>query len=45
VARFDANFLTGPTPFGTFTEASEDIATSKKEWATARRLRWFGPDV
>jgi sulfide:quinone oxidoreductase len=45
VARFDANFLTRPTPFGTFTEASEDIATSKKEWATTRRLRWFGPDV
>jgi sulfide:quinone oxidoreductase len=42
VARFDANFLGGPSPFGTFTEASEDLATSKKEWAASRRQRWFG---
>jgi sulfide:quinone oxidoreductase len=42
VARFDANFLSGPTPFGTFTEASEETSTAKKEWAAARRLRWFG---
>ncbi len=44
VARFDANFLTRPSPFGTFTEASEDMATSKKEWAAFRRERWFGLD-
>jgi sulfide:quinone oxidoreductase len=44
VARFDANFLSGPSPFGTFTEASEDTATSKEEWAASRRKRWFGLD-
>jgi sulfide:quinone oxidoreductase len=42
VARFDANFLSGPSPVAWFTEASEEQATSKKEWAASRRLRWFG---
>ncbi len=42
VARFDANFLGGPTPFGTFTEASEEIAASKVEFGATRRKRWFG---
>ncbi|HWF17341.1 MAG TPA: FAD-dependent oxidoreductase [Acidimicrobiales bacterium] len=41
-ARFDANFLGGPTPFGTFTEASEEIAASKVEFGASRRRRWFG---
>jgi len=44
VARFDANFLSGPTPFGTFTEASEDIAASKVAFGATRRKRWFGID-
>ena len=42
VARFDADFLSGPNPVASFTEASEDLATSKKEWAASRRRRWFG---
>jgi sulfide:quinone oxidoreductase len=42
VARFDANFLSGPTPIGTFTEASEEIAASKVEFGASRRRRWFG---
>ncbi len=42
VARFDANFLGGPTPTGTFTEASEEIAASKVEFGASRRRRWFG---
>jgi sulfide:quinone oxidoreductase len=44
VARFDANFLSGPTPFGSFTPASEDIAASKVEFGASRRRRWFGID-
>ena len=44
VARFDANFLGGPSPFGTFTEASEELAATKKEWAATQRRRWFGAD-
>ena len=42
VARFDANFLSGPSPFGSFTPASEDIAASKVEFGASRRRRWFG---
>jgi sulfide:quinone oxidoreductase len=42
VARFDANFLGGPTPVGSFTEASEEMAASKVEFGATRRRRWFG---
>lgn len=45
VARFDANFLSGPTPFGTFTEASEDVAAAKVEFGASRRRRWFGTEA
>jgi sulfide:quinone oxidoreductase len=41
VARFEANFLSGPTPFGTFTDGSEEIAASKVEFGATRRKRWF----
>jgi sulfide:quinone oxidoreductase len=41
VARFDANFLSGPTPFGSYTDASEEIAASKVEFGATRRKRWF----
>jgi sulfide:quinone oxidoreductase len=41
VARFDANFLSGPKPVGTFTEASEEMAASKVEFGASRRRRWF----
>ena len=44
VARFDANFLSGPTPFGSFTPASADIAASKVEFGASRKRRWFGID-
>ena len=42
VAKFEANFLSGPTPVGTFTEASEEIAAMKVEFGASRRRRWFG---
>jgi len=44
VARFDANFLSGPSPFGSFTEASDALAASKAEFGSSRRRRWFGLD-
>ena len=44
VARFDANFLSGPTPFGTYTKASTDVAAAKVEFGATRRRRWFGID-
>ncbi len=42
VAQFEANFLSGPKPVGTFTEASEEIAALKVEFGASRRRRWFG---
>ena len=42
VARFDGNFLGGPSPVGTFIEASEEMAASKVEFGASRRRRWFG---
>lgn len=41
VARFDANFLGGPKPTGSFTPASEAIVASKVEFGASRRRRWF----
>ncbi len=41
VARFEADFLSGPTPVGTFTEASPALAASKVEFGATRRKRWF----
>jgi sulfide:quinone oxidoreductase len=41
VAKFDVNFLSGPSPFGTFTEPSVELAASKKEFGAFRRQRWF----
>ncbi len=42
VARFEGDFLSGPKPVGTFTEASEEIAALKVEFGASRRRRWFG---
>jgi sulfide:quinone oxidoreductase len=42
VARFDANFLSGPKPFGSYTEASEAMVADKVEFGASRRRRWFG---
>jgi sulfide:quinone oxidoreductase len=44
VARFDGDFLSGPTPVGRFIEASEEMAASKVEFGASRRRRWFGMD-
>ena len=42
VAKFDVNFLGGPSPFGVFMEPSLELAASKKEFGATRRRRWFG---
>ncbi|HEY8218080.1 MAG TPA: FAD-dependent oxidoreductase [Acidimicrobiia bacterium] len=42
VARFDADFMTGPAPTSTFLEASLELAESKREFGSSRRARWFG---
>jgi sulfide:quinone oxidoreductase len=42
VAKFDVNFLGGPTPTGTFGEPSLALAAAKKDFGSSRRRRWFG---
>ncbi len=42
VAKFDVNFLGGPSPFGVFKEPSLELAAAKKEFGATRRRRWFG---
>jgi sulfide:quinone oxidoreductase len=42
VAKFDVNFLGGPSPFGVFREPSLELAASKREFGATRRRRWFG---
>ena len=42
VAKFDVNFLGGPTPSGIFAEPSLALAAAKKDFGATRRQRWFG---
>jgi sulfide:quinone oxidoreductase len=42
VARFNADFMTGPAPTSEFVEASVELAASKREFGSSRRERWFG---
>jgi sulfide:quinone oxidoreductase len=42
VARFSADFMTGPAPTSEFLDASLELAASKREFGTSRRARWFG---
>jgi sulfide:quinone oxidoreductase len=44
VAKFDVNFLGGPTPTGIFAEPSLALAAAKKHFGSSRRRRWFGHD-
>jgi len=42
VGRVDVDFLSGPTPTGTFRAPSEEIVAEKRAFGTSRRARWFG---
>jgi sulfide:quinone oxidoreductase len=42
VAKFDVNFLGGPSPTGVYNEPSLALAAAKKEFGATRRQRWFG---
>jgi sulfide:quinone oxidoreductase len=42
VGRVDVNFLSGPTPKGSFIGPSSAIAGEKQHFASSRRTRWFG---
>jgi len=42
VGRVDVNFLSGPTPTGSFKEPSLDLMKEKQLFGSSRRARWFG---
>lgn len=42
VARVDVDFLSGPTPTGSFMEPSVALAAEKQLFGSGRRARWFG---
>ena len=41
-ARVDVDFLSGPSPTGTFQAPSEALTAEKVEFGTSRAARWFG---
>jgi sulfide:quinone oxidoreductase len=42
VGRVEVNFLSAPKPTGSFTEPSLTLVKDKAEFASSRRVRWFG---
>jgi sulfide:quinone oxidoreductase len=42
VGQVEVDFLSGPAPTGTFTEASLALVKDKEHFATSRQARWFG---
>jgi sulfide:quinone oxidoreductase len=42
VGRVDVDFLTGPSPTGSYTEASAALVHEKERFGSSRRARWFG---
>lgn len=42
VGRIDVNFLSGPSPTGSFTEPSAALIIEKQDFGASRKARWFG---
>ena len=42
VGRVNVDFFSGPSPFGSFTAPSIEVANEKKKFASDRKARWFG---
>jgi sulfide:quinone oxidoreductase len=42
IGRVDVDFLSGPRPTGTYTEASTALVQEKEHFGSSRRARWFG---
>ena len=42
VGRVDVDFLSGPSPTGSFTEPSIALVGEKQTFGSSRRARWFG---
>ena len=42
VGKVNVDFFSGPSPFGSYTEASADLVADKQEFGSSREARWFG---
>ena len=42
IGRVDVDFLSGPSPTGSFIEPSVALAGEKQDFGSSRRARWFG---
>jgi sulfide:quinone oxidoreductase len=42
VGRVDVDFLSGPSPTGSFSDPSAALLSEKQEYGSSRRARWFG---
>ena len=42
VGKVNVDFFSGPSPFGTYTEASTDLVADKEYFGSSRAARWFG---
>jgi len=42
VGRVDVDFLSGPSPTGSFTAPSAAVVDEKRNFGASRRARWFG---
>lgn len=42
VGRVDVDFLSGPSPTGSFIDPSTDLVGEKEHFGSSRRARWFG---
>jgi sulfide:quinone oxidoreductase len=42
VGRVDVDFLSGPSPTGSYFEASTALVAEKQQFGSSRRARWFG---
>jgi sulfide:quinone oxidoreductase len=42
VGRVDVDFLSGPSPTGSFVESSVTLVGEKQHFGSSRRARWFG---
>jgi sulfide:quinone oxidoreductase len=42
VGQVNVDFFSGPSPFGTYTEASEELVADKEHFGSSRTKRWFG---
>ena len=42
VGRVDVDFLSGPSPTGSYLDASGDLVREKERFGASRRQRWFG---